>query len=244
MWYAKTYLSSTIIILMLSVQHVSAQKSKLDFGVNGGAYVYQGDLTSNALGSFKTIKPGFGIFIAKPLTESFSAKLLLSVASLRGDDTKYGPEYRQHRALKFTSGIKEISLLAQYQFLKERRFQPYVFAGAGVSFMKVVRDYTGFDPSYFSETDNIASRLVQDIAVAPPKVLPVLPVGLGIMYRLSESFSFNVEMDYRLSASDYIDGFSISGNPKRKDHYSSINAGVVYHFASAGKGIKCPANVY
>jgi hypothetical protein len=36
--------------------------SDMSVGLNGGAYVYQGDLTPERFGSFKTIQPGFSVF--------------------------------------------------------------------------------------------------------------------------------------------------------------------------------------
>lgn len=222
-----------------------AQKSKLEIGLNGGAYVYQGDLTSNRFGSFKTLSSGFGISVAKPISDALSARFVFNFSKLKGDDTKYGPEYRQYRAFKFTNGIKEFSLQAQYKFLsgREPKFQPYVFAGAGISFMKLSRDISGYQASYFGDAENLTSRIAEDMAVTPKRIL-VVPVGVGVQYALSNSFSLNSEINYRLTRSDYIDGFSVAGNPKLKDHYSSATVGIVYHLGKRAKGIGCPKNVY
>lgn len=231
--------------ILFSTTSVNAQLPRFEVGLSGGMYVYQGDLTSNPLGSFKTMSKGFGISVGKPITDALTARFVFNFSKLRGDDTKYSPEYRQYRAFKFTDGVKELSLQAQYKIFAGRapRLQPYLFAGVGLSFMKIARDISGFTPSYFSDAENLATRIAEDMAATPKSTL-VAPLGVGVMYGLSPKFSLTSELSYRLTRSDYIDGFSVAANPKRKDHYSSATIGIVYHVGRSAKGIGCPKNVY
>jgi hypothetical protein len=48
----------------------------------------------------------------------------------------------------------------------------------------------------------------------------------------------NAEATYRITASDYIDGFSFSGNPVKNDHYYGLTLGISYRFG--WNGISCP----
>ena len=47
---------------------------------------------------------------------------------------------------------------------------------------------------------------------------------------LSNHFYINAEGAYRLTTSDYIDGFKYAGNPKRNDHYYGLSIGLSYRF--------------
>ncbi len=53
------------------------------------AYIYQGDLTPKQLGSFKTIEPGFSFFVKKPINYFLSVRGHISIAKLKGDDSRY-----------------------------------------------------------------------------------------------------------------------------------------------------------
>ena len=83
------------------------------------------------------------------------------------------------------------------------------------------------------------SGLAVDAVTPTPKVIPVVPVGAGMRYNLSDRIAINGEASYRLMHTDYLDGFSMSANPKLKDHYSSITIGVAYKFGNKEK-YSCP----
>jgi len=86
--------------------------TKFEVGINGGAFIYQGDLTPSRLGSYRTLKPGVGIYIDRIITPILSFRTNLSLGKLKGDDSKYSvPEYRQQRNFKFKSPVLEISEL-------------------------------------------------------------------------------------------------------------------------------------
>ena len=92
-----------------------AQTYKYELGLNIGAYVYQGDLSPQRLGSFKTTRPGIGVSFGKPLSNLFSVRGILNLASHKGDEAKYDdPEYRQHRAFAFRSSLTELGVHLQY----------------------------------------------------------------------------------------------------------------------------------
>ena len=67
-----------------------------------------------------------------------------------------------------------------------------------------------------------------DSAHSLPKVIPVLPVGAGLRYFFSPKFGLNLEASYRVSFTDYIDGFSQAANPDLKDHYMNYALGIIF----------------
>ena len=228
-----------------------AQSYKYELGVNLGAYVYQGDLSPQRLGSFKTIRPGIGVSFGKPLSNTFSLRGIFNLASLKGDEAKYSePEYRQHRAFAFKTSVKELGLHLQYNILGNSEYwptvEPYLFAGVSAAFINTKKDAGAFDAEYFSETESaqIQQGLATDNAERTRRTVLNLPVGVGFRFNLNSNWAVSTESNFRFGGSDYIDGFSQSVNPAKKDHFFSQNVGVVYRMGS-GKGNKgklgCPS---
>ena len=236
-----------VLLLLLITGKTQAQFYKdMSVGINGGLYVYQGDLTPDPLGSFRTIKPGLSLFAKKPINYFLSARLHMSFASLQGNDSRYSkPEYRQQRNFYFFSPLMEFSGQLVWN-IRGRNYddygiQPYVFTGAGVSFVRVQKDYSRMNTTYFGEASEIYAGLAADNAHGTSPALLSVPVGVGAEYPLSERFSVNIETSYRFVFTDYLDGFSQSANPKLKDHYHSTSVGLIYKFGAKKKGIGCPS---
>ncbi|MBX2926096.1 MAG: outer membrane beta-barrel protein [Chitinophagaceae bacterium] len=207
--------------------------SKLEAGISGGIFIYQGDLTPEPLGAYATIRPQFGIFAAYILNRSFSVRGNFSFGGLKADDAKYSaPEYRKQRAFRFTTPVSEFSGMLVWDILQKngvegrRGFAPYVFAGAGVSLLNIQRDWSGYNAAYFN-AETVSDGLTADMAHRPPRALPVIPVGAGVKYFLSGKLAIKAETNYRLMSSDYLDGFSQAANPRKKDNYYSHSIGIV-----------------
>jgi len=244
---AKTGRKAIVLLSFLFIgckSHAQFYKD-MSVGLNAGIYIYQGDLTPDPLGSFKTMKPGFSLFAKKPINHFLAARLHMSFASLQGNDSRYSkPEYRQQRNFYFFSPVMEFSGQLVWN-IRGRNYDdygimPYVFSGAGVSVVRVVKDYSRMDPAVFSESSDVLTGLVVDNARGTSNALFSVPVGVGAEYPLSERFSVNIETSYRFVFTDYLDGFSQSANPKLQDHYHSTSAGVIYKFGKKTKGIGCP----
>jgi hypothetical protein len=235
-----------IISLIFSGIKTNAQFYKdMSVGLNGGAYVYQGDLTPERFGSFKTIQPGFSLFAKKPINHFLSVRIHISFARLKGDESRYSkPEYRQQRNFYFTSPVAEFSGQLVWNILgrnyEDRGIMPYIFSGAGISLLSIKKDYSRMDPTVFGESSDIYAGLAIDNSRGTPRALLSVPVGVGAEYPLSDRFSVNLETSYRFIFSDYLDGFSQSASPKYQDHYHSTSAGIIYKFGTRDKGVGCP----
>jgi hypothetical protein len=238
------------IVFFSSSLKSSAQFYKdMSVGLNGGIYIYQGDLTPQALGSFRTIQPGFSFFAKKPINHFLAARFHVSIAKLKGDDSRYSkPEYRQQRNFYFTTAVKEFSGQLVWNIrgmnYEDKGIQPYIFSGAGISLIRVSKDYSRMDPTVFGEGSEVLTGLAIDNARGTPRALLAVPVGVGAEYPISNRFSVNIETSYRFIFTDYLDGFSQSANPKLKDHYHSTSAGIIYKFGNRDKGIACPVVNY
>src|SRR5829696_9102772 len=130
---------SGFILLFFVLNSVNAQiTSRYSVGINAGAFIYNGDLSPWRTGSWKT--PGFvlGFTGHRNISSSLAARLELNFGKLRGDEAKYGPEYRQHRAFSFNSNVTEIVIAAEWSPLGiYRKLSPYLFGGIGYAGMRI-----------------------------------------------------------------------------------------------------------
>lgn len=219
----------------------------MSIGLNGGAYIYQGDLSPQRFGSFKTIQPGISVFVKKPINHFLAARVHISLARLVGDESRYSiPEYRKQRNFYFSSPVAEFSGQLVWNIrgrnYEDRGIMPYIFSGAGVSLLAVKKDYSRMDPVIFNDGSDVVAGLVVDNLHGTPRAVLSVPIGVGAEYPLSDRFSVNIETSYRLIFTDYLDGFSQSAGPKYQDHYHSTSAGIIYKFGARNKnkGLGCP----
>lgn len=243
-----------VIVLSFFLPESSAQgrKMNLEFGAGAGLFVYQGDLTPNRLGSYRTMRPGLVLSAASILSPSFSVRLNGTFGSLRADESLYDdPEYRKYRAFQFSTPVLEFSPQLVWnpagKNYAERGFSPYLFTGAGLSFFRIRRDYSNYDPSYFGDGSDIPQRISIDEQQRLPSTRLVVPVGVGFRYNLSPAIALQAESSYRFLSSDYLDGFSVAANPERNDHYQVTSAGIIYRLGNIKKGrnqLGCPVMKY
>lgn len=247
----KVTLTAIVVIsfLLITVKSNAQFYKDMSVGLNGGIYVYQGDLTPERIGSFRTMQPGFSLFAKKPINYFLAARVHISIAKLVGDDSRYSnPEFRQQRNFYFTTPVKEFSAQFVWNVLgknyEDKGIMPYVFSGAGISLIGVKKDYSRMDTKEFPPTSDVVAGLAIDNARGTPRTLLSVPVGIGAEYPISNRFSVNIETSYRFIFTDYLDGFSQSANPKQQDHYHSTSAGIIYKFGNPNKGISCPIVKY
>ena len=241
-------IATAFFITLCGVHNMYGQKAmtNLELGFNLGTYIYQGDLSPAAIGSYKT--PGWGVmvFAKKQISNPFSVRANLTYATLKGDDAKYmHPSWRQQRNFNFRSRVVELSGLLVWDVLPKTGtetavspFTPYLFGGLGLSFFKTRSDWSKFNQEYFAAEPNVEEGLLTDAAHTPAKMLPVVPLGAGVKYAVGSKLSVFAESAYRFTYSDYIDGFSKAAKSAKKDSYYNISVGLTYKF---GKGmLDCP----
>lgn len=240
-------LASLFVITFSSPASSQTAMSKYEFGLNGGVVVYQGDLTPERFGSYRTLKPVLGLSVSRALSPVLSARFTLTHGKLYGNEAKYAnPAWRKQRAFNFTTPITELSGQVVWSFLENKtpRLSPYIFTGAGLSFVKVRRDYSRMDPVVFAENRTVQDGLAADIAHPLPRLMPVIPIGAGVRYYLNDRLSITAETNYRFGFTDYLDGFSAAANPSRNDHYLTHSVGLVLAKGDKNKQLGCPVLKY
>ncbi|MBA3648050.1 MAG: hypothetical protein H0W62_05785 [Chitinophagales bacterium] len=222
-------ISSLYFILFLLLSPAAfAQRSSL--GLSLGATSFFGDL-GGANNYGKPLYHDFNAPLLKPaatITYLFSANSHIafrgsfSFTQVSGNDNLldssvlFSPEwFRWYRNLSFRSNIMEASVIAEVNILDYRpgavrgeRWTPYIFAGIGVFHFNPQANYGGtwvdLQPlhtegeGFLKYPDRKNYKLTQ----------PVIPVGVGIKYNLSELWTFGFEIGTHVTFTDYIDDVS------------------------------------
>ena len=238
-----TFVTVFILVMAHAASIAQFTTSKYEIGLSLGTLVYQGDLSRSFKGDFKSLAPSLGLHVSKTIDRYFSLRASLQFGRLAADELNYAtPEWKQHRAFNFSTPVTELSSTLVFNLFGENnsdishRLSPYVFAGAGMTFLNIKRDWSALDKVFYDEKSGVQQGLAIDTVHSLPKVTPVLPVGAGVRFALSSQFSLNAEANYRLTATDYLDGFKYSGNPKKRDSYYGLSVGISYRIG----GYRCP----
>ena len=220
-------------------QHIT--KPKYEVGFRLSSLIYQGDLAPSAVGSYKSLDFGAGFTGTRILDWNWSVRLSADYGKMQGADSLYEEVWRKQRNFSFKTSFLEVSAQMMYTIgdnYQADRLQFYVFAGAGVSFLDIKRDFSNADPDYFAYHDWAARGIGLDSNVSVPKQCLVFPVGAGFRFGIGDYMSLFGEGTYRLMSTDYLDGFSKSANPSLLDHYTNMSVGIIYRFGD--NFINCP----
>lgn len=233
--------TGTLVLMAFTAPSAQAQfqSTPYEVGIQVGTLVYQGDLVTPNVGNLKSLYPSIGLNVSKGLDPYFSVRANFLRGKLSASEADFStPAYRRQRNFSFSSSITEFSGLLVFNPFgqSERKLSPYVFAGAGLTFLNVKRDWSRMDSTVFDSKSATAIGLGKDTLTSPPRVIAALPVGAGIRYNISPQFSLNLEGMFRFIATDYLDGFKYAANPKNNDRYYGLSLGLHYQIG----GYKCP----
>jgi outer membrane protein OmpA-like peptidoglycan-associated protein/opacity protein-like surface antigen len=196
-----------------------------------GASQYQGDVNDIGL---KEINPALGGVVRCHLSDNFALRTNFLFGTLSGYDAN--STINQNRGFSFKSPIRDLSLVAEYDFLGKKRFKdtdkgkfhrvfsPYIYGGLGFGSVSPDTDYNegklgqGGDPLLVQKDKNTKVE----------KGFLSVPIGLGVKYDLSKQWVLNLEASTRLTFKDYLDKISLSANPNKDDTYAF--AGIIVSY--------------
>ncbi len=216
------------------------KSSPWEVGLHFGTLIYQGDLSKSFAGDYSSLHPAIGLYASRSIDPYFAIRGNFTYGKISEDEAKFTtPVWKQFRAFNFSTTIKELTaslVFSPFGDNNDRKISPYLFAGAGVAFVNVHRDWHRYDTSVYNTKSQVQQGLAIDTLHSPPRVIAILPVGAGLRYAIGSQWSLNAEATYRLTATDYLDGFKYAGNPTKRDGYYGFSLGVSYRFG----GYKCP----
>jgi hypothetical protein len=250
----KVISGKAIVVSLIVCSYINSARAQLnvpkhEIGFGAGMFIYQGDLTPEKAGAFKSPGLAINLFYNRILSRSFSLRTNLAYGKLMAFDGNYdNPAYRQQRNFKFAARNTEISELLVWNILgnnygDRKIVSPYIFGGVGLSSLRINRDWSQFNYDYFAGEPSVVEGLAIDSSHKLPGTIPVIPIGVGLRYSISSKLSIMAEASYRYTFTDYVDGFSKAANPDNKDFYSNYSIGLIYTFGKRNT-LDCPIMKY
>lgn len=195
--------------------------SSVSFGV--GTSSYYGELSPYVRpiqSTFNMIRWNLAFNYTRYFTQNWSGRIGLTYARIAGDDNTLegvkGFEANFIRNLHFRNDIKELSLLAQYDFKSggrsyERREKvvPYLFGGIAVfahnPMAKPESSLYGTDWVTLQDKHTEGQGL-PGYTDKPYSLIGVsFPIGFGVRVKINKDFDFGAEVGFRYSMTDYLD---------------------------------------
>jgi OOP family OmpA-OmpF porin len=181
---------------------------------NAGITQYFGDINQN---DFYNSNPqlGFGGVLGYQMSPVFGARVQFLKTVLYSERTDQNLKFSSDlwdATMHLTININEI--FSEYN---DKRFVNfYLFGGAGLT-------------SYKSKIENLTTGEVLNEHTDRQQEL-VVPVGAGVVFRISNTLSANLEYgDHIIFKSDVLD---FTNGIKKNDHFSYISAGIQFRFGS------------
>jgi len=192
------------IILLLFVSF-SLRAQTWELGGSFGAAGYMGDL--NPTNPAKFSGEAFGGYIKRNFNGYLSAKLNYTYGKIGAADSTSSNEQLRQRNLSFTSFVKELAVIGEFNFMNyipdvsHNRYTPYVYLGVG---------FVGFNPQavYNGQTYNLQPLRTEDEAKPYSKMVLTIPYGAGIKYNFSGKWTIAADLGYRQPNTDYLDDVS------------------------------------
>ncbi|MBC7651870.1 MAG: hypothetical protein H7101_08980, partial [Deinococcales bacterium] len=106
------------------------------------------------------------------------------------------------------------------------------------TFLNIKRDWSKINTSFFDTKSTAIIGLGIDTLHSTPKVLAIIPIGVGVNYAITNRIGIKAEATYRFTFSDYIDGFKYAANPSAVDNYYGLSLGISYKLIN--NSFSCP----
>ncbi len=238
-----TFILSGIFLTLIShaqesprnLDGASASKFRISAGV--GTANYYGDLIKKN-GVFKQTSFSFSAGLTYAFTQKLAARLDVGIQKLQGSDSKSGGAH-QSRNLSFKSNVFDFALAGEYTILNLDNFplSPYVSAGIGVMiFNPYAEDVSGNKqslPELGTEGQGLAGY---------PKAYNTaaleFPLGIGVKYPINERITLALDINYRITRTDYLDDVSRIGYPDKAllDARNPVTAQFTWRGNEVGQG--------
>jgi Outer membrane protein beta-barrel domain len=223
----KIYKFTLIILGLLLALNINAQESpqglnggsssKFSISAGAGTANYYGDLMQKS-GLYSQTSFSFSAGVAYSFISKLSGRFDFGIQKVQAADSKSkGAQYKA-RNLSFKSTVFDMALSAEYSILDVSKFPatPYISAGVGIMF---------FDP-YANGANGKKQKLRelgtegQGLAAYPnrkiyKKSAVEFPLGIGVKYPLSERLNLQLEFNYHITGTDYLDDVSTNGYPDK-----------------------------
>lgn len=208
-------------------------------GLHGEHLLFHGDIRQYDWWPAKGERANFGggLTVGYQINHVFGVNLNLLYGGLSGiHRVKAGEAASANAGVKFKSTIIDYTVNGTFNIVnliysdrtKDRWFSAYLTGGIGfVSFWSLKTDLVkeegeeGWFEGSSGYTDAGTER-------KEPTTETVIPVGLGLKFKLAKRLHLNLETTFRFTASEKLD--ATEGNTGVNDHYSTFGLGLTYTF--------------
>lgn len=202
MWSYRMILSAFLFALFTLV--VRAQR--VEIGVNAGGASYLGDL--NPYHPLKISGLSAGVFGKYNFNRYLGLGLHYNYGKVEANDARSNYEQFRDRNLSFENGLHEISFIFDFNlfdltphYRKKTNFTPYIFLGLGMVMFEPKTTFRGEEYKLRGYRTEGQAEIYKGFA-------PTFPYGVGIKYKLKESWTLFSQIGYRTPLTDYIDDVS------------------------------------
>jgi hypothetical protein len=196
--------------------------------------------TKNILGlkdiTFQQTRFDFNASLRYRVNQYLNVRLSLTSGILRATDVRGSNENRGYQATTF---IIEPALIGEFYFIKNKAEDSYLFNKGDkpdlIGLLKTLDFYvfTGIGGCGYSVKGNTA---LEKHGFNPGGFTAVVPIGLGSTLIYSPNFNFGVELSYRYSFSDNLDGYT-SQYSRSNDVYYFLNFTITYRLKTGPNGL-------
>ena len=173
--------------------------------VGTGTSSYFGELSND--GDYLQANPNFHAGFQYYLTRKISVRAEVSWFQLSGKDSKASVESgRNGRNLSFSENNFEISAVGMYNLYPQGRsfyqrpaFNVYGFTGIGLLYFNPTTMYNGTKYQLAPQHTELVSY---------SRVTPVIPMGLGVRFKVGPFANISIEGGFRKTFTDYLDDVS------------------------------------
>ncbi|MBC7777697.1 MAG: hypothetical protein H7246_19840 [Phycisphaerae bacterium] len=212
-----------ILATKLSSQTESILKTHyLEGGILLGISNYSGDLSEKRI-HLSESKLAYGGFVRYFLSSHFALRAHFFAGSISGEDANAEALLQQQRSFRFKTDLREFGLVGEYHVfgrgesagIKRDNYllSPYLYLGIGGTFTRKKVEYYG------APEDRSEFVLVPLPEGGQREQFLVFPMGVGVLADLTKDVVLGLEVGWRPSVSDQLDGVSLNGNPDKKDWY-------------------------
>lgn len=209
-------------ILAVFCAGANCQSFKSELGLHLGISNYQGDVIPSHFYTFTDNQVAYGVYAKRYFSSVVGMRLSYNRLAIQGDD--FDVDVRSERLAQFESEIHEIGLRFDLEFPNENQkgffrtgLTPYAFVGGAYSLFNHNTQY-----GLYADGSESSQWVLADQQADESSTL-ALQLGIGIKNQFKRGWTLGLEIGYRPTYTDLLDGISATGNPENDDSYMMAN---------------------
>lgn len=214
--------------LLFALPIFSFSQKFWEVGVTPGVMNYYGDLTP-PLFTVKEVFAGGQFSVRRYFDREHAIRVNILHGKLAGDDHNFDRNYL--RGNRFEGRLTEFSVMGELDFKGRKRFS----SKNGYQKMASLYLFGGGSVAYFNPTVHYGSAESKDADLDYINWHVGMPIGGGVRIDANERLVFGLELSYRFTISDFLDGTQASGNAYKNDSYTFGGISVGYRFFEKAK---------